>query len=157
MKTFLISIAIFLAVTAALVVADTWVLPARPRPGVWSPDRYANAFEGLIYWDHTTEDVNDVTLSLDPLLTGYLERVVAAHDGNAPAWAISVTDSSGAVLAARTIDADADPCSVVCCPPVPFAGGLTVAIADANQNRPWVTGDGNDVRIRLYLREVWRR
>jgi hypothetical protein len=115
----------------------------------------------------TTADINDVTIALDEDLAGYLKRVVFSHDGNDTDYTVTVTDASGATLFSKAdANALADPYSYAVSHSdtgstefvgVPFAGGLSVQIADANQARAFYTGDGNNVTVRLYIRESWRR
>lgn len=145
---------------AAAIAATTYTVPPSTRTD-WSTSRYTPPSEGLLVVDVVTPDVNDVDYLVDPNLGGYLQRIVYHHDGNAPAWTLCVRDAAGLAL---YTDADAnavtDPCGVICNYAgggIPFLGGLTVQVADANQNRAHHAGDGNNVSVRLYIREAWRR
>ena len=130
-------------------------------------NRYAAPVEGLIVVDVVTDDVNDVSVAIDPQLCGYLERVTYHTDGNAPAWKLTIRDADGfAIFADAECNGVTDPCSLAVSHSdagstefrgVPFWGGLTVAIADANQDRALYAGDGNNVTVRMYIREAWRR
>jgi hypothetical protein len=111
--------------------------------------------------DIRTADPNDQTLTLDPNLAGYLDRVVIDHTGTDAAWSLTVTDTDGVTLWSKD-DCDANTASYILTFPtlegsyiagIPFAGGVTMAIADAN-----LAGeDVNSIHIKLYLRETWRR
>jgi hypothetical protein len=160
---------LLLVAGAAAWAATTYVAPppSSSRSGDWAPNRYAVPVEGLLRIAIVTDDLNDVSIALDSDLAGYLERVVYSMDGNAPSWDLTITDADGFAIWADT-DANGvtDPCSLAASlsdpggtefAGVPFAGGLTLAIADANQNRAHYSGDRNNVTIVLYIREAWRR
>jgi len=145
-----------LALVGVALAAITYVGPAPYSSRTdWMTNRYTTPVEGLLAVDVVTPDVNDSSTSLDANLCGYLQRVVFAGDGNDGAWSLTLSDAAGATVFARTdCNMVNDPCSYVCDygpGGIPFAGGLTVAVADAND------GDGNDIAIRLYVREAWRR
>lgn len=145
-----------LCLLLAAGAAATFVAP--PPASVrtdWTTNRYALPAEGLLVWDYTTADVNDTSISVDPNLSGYLQRVIFSADGNDGTWSLTVSDAAGIALFSRTdCNMVNDPCSYVCdyaLGGLPFSGGLSVAIADAND------GDGNNISLRFYLREAWRR
>ncbi len=150
------------AVAAAWAATTTYTAP--PPAGSrrdWATNRYASEEQGFLVVDVTTSDINDVTLALDTALAGYLQRVVYSHDGNDSSYKLYIKDAAGIAIYSDT-DANAvnDPCSAVCSygtGGVPFLGGLSIQIADANQARVHYAGDGNNVTVRLYIREAWRR
>jgi hypothetical protein len=149
--------------TAALVAASSYTapLPSSSRRVVgWPPNRYAVPIEGLMIVDVNTT-VADQTLALDPDLCGYLERVVIDHNGNDLSWSLRVKDAHGVQLFAKNaLNAAADPNSYAVSHTdpggtrfagVPFFGGLSIRIANANDRA------GDAIAIRLYIREAWRR
>lgn len=161
---------VFLAAAAAVWATATYTAP--PPAGsrsAGSTNRYAAPVEGLAWIDIVTDDINDVTIELDPDLAGYLERVSWSHDGNDTSWSLSILDDQGNTLWS-TVDANAlgDPNTAIAALAdeagtslyggIPIGGGaLSLVVADANQARAHYSGDGNAITVRLYLREVWRR
>lgn len=144
-------IAVAVTLLAAVLLGNTFTTPT---PVLQRSDSYAQRYfrqsQRLVAWDHTTSGAADVEISVDDQTSGYLERVVFSSTGDDEEWSLTITDATGASLFACT---DAcmtnDPCSYVCTSPVPFIGGLTVAVADAD------TGDNDeDITLRLYLREA---
>lgn len=123
--------------------------------------RYAYPAEGFLVVDVETDGVTDQTIELDELMAGYIERIVYSHDGNDAAWSLTLADHEGVTLYSDAAsNAASDPCSyVVTCEDAagnvfggpPFAGGLSISIADADG------GTGTAVSVRLYVREAWRR
>ncbi len=152
-----------LAAAVAAWAATTYTAPppASSHAGSWSPNRYAFEYQGLLVVDVQTPDINDVTTALDGNLAGLLQRVVYQHDGNDPSWKLYIKDVNGITLYSDLdVNAVNDPCSAVCnyaTGGVPFLGGLSVQVADANQGRAHYPGDGNNIKVRLYIREAWRR
>jgi hypothetical protein len=153
-----------IAVLACIVYADAIYLPAphySSHADTGSPVRYSTPVEGFLVVDVTTSGVGDQTIDLDDQLAGYIERIVYSHNGNDASWSLTITDHEGVTLYAdAAANAGADPVSrVVVIDDAdgngfggpPFAGGLSIAIADADD------GTGDAVTVRLYIREAWRR
>ncbi len=143
--------------TGAILAATTYTAPppASSRSGTWAPNRYATPVDGLLVIDVATTTVADQTIALDSDLAGYLQRIVYSHDGDDSSWKLYVKDAAGvSIYSDVACDATADPASAI---PnygtggVPFAGGLSVQIADADD------GTGSVISVRLYIREAWRR
>ena len=158
------AIALLVALASIIEAAVTTYSPA-PHASSHSTEvgsiRYSTPVEGFLVVDITTSGVTDQTIALDDQLAGYVERVVYSHNGNDASWSLTIIDHEGVTLYANAAaNASADPYShVVTCDDVegnpyggaPFAGGLSVAIADADD------GTGDAVSVRLYIREAWRR
>ena len=126
-------------------------------------NRYATPIQGMLVVESTTTTQDDQTLTLDSNLSGYLDRVVITHDGNDAAWTLSIKDTDSVTLFTKAdLNASNDPCSYIVSYPsadgtyyggVPFSGGLTLTIADANTSGTTNTA----IHIKLYVREAWRR
>lgn len=155
---------IVISVLACIVCADAVYWPAphySAHDDTGSPIRYSTPVEGFLVVDVTTEGVADQTIALDGELAGYLERIVYSHNGNDASWSLTITDHEAVTLYVdAAANAGADPVSrVVVIDDAdgngfggpPFAGGLSVTIADADD------GTGDAVSVRLYIREAWRR
>jgi hypothetical protein len=151
----------FTAVMVALVLSLAWAAttymappPTSARSGA-ATNRYALPEAGLIVVKVVTVGVADQTIALDPDLAGYLQRIVYSADGTDASWKLTITDASGfAVFSDLAISAVTDPCSVIAnygTRGIPFAGGLSVTIADADD------GGGTAATIWLYIEEAWRR
>lgn len=125
--------------------------------------RYATPVQGLMVVEATTTTQSDQTVAIDTNLSGYLDRVTITHDGNDAAWSLSITDTDAVTLFTKAdLNAADDPCSFIVSFPsadgtyyggVPFVGGLTLTIADANTTGVAATA----IHVKLYVREQWRR
>lgn len=103
----------------------------------------------------TTDGVTDQSASVAGGVSGTLQRVVFSGDGNDEAYDVSITDVDGATVFSSTGNSMVtDPYSYVSdygTGGVPFYGGLTVSLANADD------GDGNNVDIRLYIKRPGSR
>jgi len=156
---------LFIASFAALIAWSSTVTTEAPPPRMSRTDsvtnRYGIPHDGLLRVTVTTTDMNDATVSVDPNLGGYLERVVFSSDGTDTSYKLYVKDALSVTLF-EDVDCNMlnDPCSFVVThadhagtayAAIPFTGGLNVQIADAND------GDGNNVVVDLFVWEHWRR
>ena len=158
---------IILIIAVLLVAACAFCIATATSTSYPSSGRYYNPYTGIVVLDLVTTDINDTTFTVTDPPYGYIDRIVITHDGNDPAYEVSITDASSYdIFDVDDVNAVNDPCSYAVSMSdygstefagVPYYGGLTITVADANQARAFVAGDGNDVTVRLYLREQWRR
>lgn len=163
MRRLLFLVGVILAPAAFLIGATSYTPAAHysAHSVTSGPGRFTTPVEGFLVIDVATTTVADQTITLDSQLSGYLERIVYAHNGNDASWSLTVTDESGVALYANAAaSAAADPYSVIVTEEdsvgnvyggVPFSGALSIAIADADG------GTGDSITVRLYVREAWRR
>jgi hypothetical protein len=150
-------LALALCGLAAVALAATTYTAPPPQSSRsdWMTNRYALPQEGLLVVKVTTATVADQSITLDSNLAGYLQRVVATHNGNDASWTLTVTATAdGAAIFSQTCNATDDPNSFLAnygTGGIPFAGGLTVSVAGADG------GTGDVITVWLYVREAWRR
>lgn len=148
----------FLCIAFAAFVAGvtTYVTPGTKTP----QNRFYDPHSGVTAVDLAITSANQ-TVSLDSTMAGYLTRIVYWADGTDSAYTITVTDTSSCTLFTKAdCTAVGDPYTYVTTildtsgnsyGGIPFIGGLSVTLADAND------GDTTAVNIRLYVSEQWRR
>jgi hypothetical protein len=158
-------IAYLLLSTTLLLIGAVTYSPPTPLGSRtnWQTVRYSTPVQGLMTAVVDTTTQSNQTITLDPNLSGYLDRITITHDGNDVAWSCTVRDTDSVTLWSKAdLKATNDHCSYNvsfpdssgnAIPGVPFIGGLSVVIANADTTGATATA----IHVKLYIWESWRR